>query len=260
MKCFAQSGFLLVAAVMGFVPMVAAQDTSAQESQRKIEKRSLTPAEAIVTESYGPTRSAYEINVAYNAPGDNVFYAVVPCTADDYRIEVNWGDTANFEPLVAYDNPAFPTPDGSTLHYASKHAYSAAGAYKLTVNRILHCTNTFATVTETKNFSVTAYPRTNMLAVDPSQAYPYRSGREIDYRIVINAQAPPSGTRVYLEIDPNTKYIDPKYPVAQHLDIPPGETLARGSFRLILSVPAATKIFLKATAGTSISTPLNIAP
>jgi hypothetical protein len=238
------------------------QDTKAQSAGvQDVRTTSANPFAAPTTFDWTLLRRDYEVGVPYNASSDVIAQFSVPCTADDLSFKIEWGD-GNVEPLTVTPTPPFPLPAGSyNLRVTTAHKYATAQPRTVTITRNAgQCYGGHTFGAEARQFPVNVYARATVHAIDRNASYPSRSGRSTDFAVILDTPAPPSGTRVYLSSTAGAGVIDPSYPLAPFIDVPPGNNIASSNLRFKLAVPASTNVTIQAAAGSPKSTTFTVTP
>jgi hypothetical protein len=207
---------------------------------------------ASAADNWGFVRSNYEVGVVYDGPADNVFQGVTPCEADVYGFFVEWRDNIDnsVELLAPKAGLPFPLPANQSVPYhVARHKYLKPGSYRAHITYLLHCTHTRDTGTDAKDFAITALPRAPVggLSTDLRQ---YAPGQTVQLTVFATSQqkAPASGIRVYLQVTAGASAIDSSMGVPAFVDIEPGATEAKVSFRIRRPLSSLTTVRIQGTA------------
>ena len=189
------------------------------------------------------TRTDYEVGVLYQ---DAVFSAKSPCSVDDFRFVVGWGDDANnvTEVFQQINSTPFPAPANTAYVYGvPRHYYSTPGTYRAEITEVLHCSGASGSTSTTTFSDLNVYPRGEIGGLQTNQPN-YKAGEEVHLTVFEppSVKAQPSGTRVYLKAVSGAQIIDPGEPLVAYIDIPAGQTQAKTTFRLRKAVASTLTI------------------
>jgi len=149
------------------------------------------------------TRLGFEVGVSYE--GEPIATERTACNPDEWSRSIDWGDSTPKEALKSSAKKTFgdgsAVPAGTYVVFGGRHQYSAAQQYSGTLYISQHC-RTLLPGTNQFSFPFTAqvFARVPINSVQ-GPATAIRRGSKAKLTIILEALAPLSNTRVFLEAD-----------------------------------------------------------
>jgi hypothetical protein len=151
----------------------------------------------------GMTRLGFEVGVSYE--GEPIATEKTVCNPDEWSRSIDWGDNTPKEALKSSATKTFgdgtAVPAGTYVIFAGKHQYNTAQKYSGTLYISQHCRNILPGTPEFSfPFTVQVFARVPINSVQ-GPATAIRRGSKAKLTIILEALAPLSNTRVFLEAD-----------------------------------------------------------
>jgi hypothetical protein len=149
------------------------------------------------------TRLGFEVGVSYE--GEEIATERTVCNPDEWSRSIDWGDNTPKEALKSSAKKTFgdgsAVPAGKYVIFAGKHQYTTVQQYSGTLYISQHCRTMLpGTPQFSFPFTVQVFARVPINSVQ-GPATAIRRGSKAKLTIILEALAPLSNTRVFLEAD-----------------------------------------------------------
>jgi len=149
------------------------------------------------------TRLGFEVGVSYE--GEPIATEKTICNPDEWGRSIDWGDNTPKEDLKSSAKKTFgdgtAVPAGAYVIFGGKHQYTTVQQYSGTLYISQHCRTILpGTAQFSFPFTVQVFARVPINSVQ-GPATPVRRGSKAKLTIILEALAPLSNTRVFLEAD-----------------------------------------------------------
>jgi hypothetical protein len=199
----------------------------------------------------------FEKGVVYPMPQFMVT-AQVGCNFDDWKVTVAWGDGPT--ETLTHNTPATlpgPTTKAGTYPWFSTHAYAQTGTYPATAKLFVHCAGPGTIgLEDSKSYTTTVYDRLPLMSLTSSAASVAR-GASVVITAQTYADAPPSGTRVYLTT--TVANVFGPAALATYADISHRSRTTQATLTVLPTAPLGN-VTITATAGNQLTKIIKIIP
>jgi hypothetical protein len=181
------------------------------------------------------TRSGFEVGVSYE--GEPIAKETAVCNSDGWSRSIDWGDQTPEETLkssaVKTYGDGSAVPAGTYVILGGKHQYNTAQQYSGTIYIRQHCLNTMpGSRRYAFPFTIEVFARVPIQSIE-GPATPVPRGYTAILNIKLQAAAPLSNTRVFLEAD---KAVFTNIP--QFKDVPANASETTVSLKVRVNAPS----------------------